>query len=190
MVALMLALQINVNPALALQNIQVINGRPGFSASFAISLANTRGPFSGPITWTVQGEGDGLEVTAQATVKGTGEVVSSMVSMAMAKAEGWVKNPKYRSIPVQMLKYRSATWLIRLHCPEVLMGLHSSEELEDIRPVAVREDAPPAAKTTATNVVAELNAQIKKKAAAVHQEQETPEPASEPVEVVEADDPF
>lgn len=193
MVALMMAQQLQVNPVLALQNLQVINGRPGFSAAFAIGLANQRGPFQGPITWTVKGEGDGLEVTAQATVKGTGEVVTSMVSMAMAKAEGWTKNPKYRSIPVQMLKYRAATWLIRLHCPEVLMGLNSSEELEDIRPVAVREEAP--APANQPNVVAELNAQIKRKAAVAPPAltpEETPAPAPEPVEVVavEADDPF
>ena len=193
MVALMMAQQLQVNPVLALQNLQVINGRPGFSAAFAIGLANQRGPFQGPITWSVQGEGDGLQVTAQATVKSTGEVAMATVTMAMAKAEGWTKNPKYRSIPEQMLKYRAATWLIRLHCPEVLMGLHSSEELEDIRPVAVREEAPPARR----DVVAELNAQIKRKAEppalapeAAQEEPLPPRHAPVVVEAVEADDPF
>lgn len=188
MVALMMAQQLQVNPLLALQNLQVVNGRAGFSAAFAIGLANQRGPFAGPITWTVQGEGDGLEVTAHATVKGSGEVVTSMVSMAMAKAEGWVKNPKYRSIPVQMLKYRAATWLIRLHCPEVLMGLSSSEELEDVRPATVREVSP----EPSTDAVAALNAQIKRKAAppVVVEVEETSTPAPEPVVVAETDDPF
>jgi hypothetical protein len=189
MVALMMASQLNVNPVLALQNLQVINGRPGFSASFAIGLANQRGPFSGPITWSSKGQGDSLEVTAQATIRTTGEVVTATVSMAMAKAEGWVKNPKYRSIPEQMLRYRSATWLIRLHCPEVLMGLSSSEELEDVRFVSVKEEpAKPAG-----DVVAELNAQIKTRT------KRAPEPEPVPVEDAEfveeqteiaTDDPF
>lgn len=186
MVALMMAQQLEVNPVLALQNLQVINGRPGFSASFAIGLANQRGPFSGPITWSSKGKGDSLEVTAQATIKGSGEVVTTTVSMEMAKAEGWTKNPKYRSIPEQMLRYRSATWLIRLHCPEVLMGLQSSEELEDVRPVTVRAEAP----VDPPNVVAELNEQIKRKTAAAEPVVETAVP--ETVEVIEtpAVDPF
>lgn len=181
MVALMMAQQLEVNPVLALQNLQVINGRPGFSASFAIGLANQRGPFAGPITWTSKGKGDSLEVTAHATIRATGEAVSTTVSMEMAKAEGWTKNPKYRSIPEQMLRYRSGTWLIRLHCPEVLMGLSSSEELEDIRPVTVREE--PTARPA--NVVAELNEQIKRNTAAA-----APAVQSEPEDVaVEVTDP-
>ena len=31
-----------------------------------------------------------------------------------------------------MLRYRSATWLIRTHCPEVLLGMQSSEEIQDV----------------------------------------------------------
>lgn len=180
MVALMMAQQLQVNPLLALQNVQVVNGRPGFSASFAIGLANQRGPFSGPITWSTKGKGEGLEVTAHATIRSSGEVVATTVTMEMAKAEGWTKNPKYRSIPEQMLRYRAATWLIRLHCPEVLMGLHSSEELEDVQPVAVKE----------VGVVASLNQQIKQRAGEKPAEQKEQQPAPEPVEVVELDDPF
>jgi hypothetical protein len=196
MVALMMAQQLQVNPLLALQNLQVVNGRAGFSAAFAIGLANQRGPFQGPITWTTEGSGDDLEVTAKAIVRSTGEVVSSMVSMAMAKAEGWTKNPKYRSIPVQMLKYRAATWLIRLHCPEVLMGLHSSEELEDVQAVIVREEKLSKASTPSGDVVADLNKQIKARAAAkpvaspVSKEQQQPAPEPVEVEAIEADDPF
>ena len=132
MVALLLAQQLEVNPLLALQNVQVIHGRPGFSASFAIALANQRGPFIGPITWTTKGKGDALEVTAKATVKSTKEVVTNTVTMAIAKAEGWTKNSKYKTMPEQMLRYRSATWLIRSHCPEVLLGFDSAEEIQDV----------------------------------------------------------
>jgi hypothetical protein len=194
MVAVMMARQLGVDPLLALQNVQVISGRPGFSASFAIGLANTRGPFNGPITWKVEGQGDDLQVTAMATVKATGEVVSTTVSMAMAKAEGWVKNPKYRSIPDQMLRYRAATWLIRLHCPEVLLGLSTADELVDIQPATVRVEP----EDKAAPVVADLNRQIRRKASALPAQENTAEeamevatqPAAEPVEIVEPDDPF
>ena len=130
-VAIQMALQLQINPLLCLQNIQVINGKPSFSAQFMIGLANSRGPFAGPLTWHSEGQGDSLSVTCQATLAATGEVVSVNVSMAMAKADGWTKNAKYRSIPEQMLRYRSATWLIRLYCPEVTCGMQSTDELKD-----------------------------------------------------------
>jgi hypothetical protein len=195
MVALMMAQQLEVNPLLALQNLQVINGRPGFSASFAIGLANKRGPFHGPITWESSGQGDSLEVTAKAIIKATGEEVRVSVSMAMAKAEGWVKNPKYRSIPEQMLRYRSATWLIRLYAPDVLLGFGTSDEAEDIAPVKTVE----VRDVGSGDVVADLNAKIKTK------KKTAPAPAPEPAEDAEyqelsevqapadepvADDPF
>jgi hypothetical protein len=164
MVALLMAEQLEVNHLLALQNLTVIQGRPGFNAQFAIALANRRGPFAGPITWESKGKGDALEVSAKAVIKSTGEAVSVTVSMEMAKAEGWTKNPKYRSIPEQMLRYRSATWLIRLYCPEVLLGFGTSEELDDmsrgagaqVERVTVTEPA------SSHNLVSELNAEVKR----------------------------
>lgn len=163
MVALMMAQQLEVNPLLALQNLTVISGRPGFNAQFAIALANRRGPFAGPITWTSKGQGDGLQVTAQAVIKATGESVSVMVSMEMAKAEGWTKNTKYRSIPEQMLRYRSATWLIRLYCPEVLLGFGTSDELEDTSSAQVQQVAVSEPRQS-HNLVSRLNAEVKEAA--------------------------
>ena len=74
----------------------------------------------------------------------------------MAKKEGWTKNAKYQSIPEQMLRYRSAAFLIRLYCPEVMIGVPTAIEIElearDITPdggpvvVEANEDAPIEAK--------------------------------------------
>lgn len=198
MVALMMAQQLEVNPLLALQNLQVVNGRAGFSASFAIGLANQRGPFAGPITWTSKGSGDDLEVTAHGIVKVTGEQVSTTVSMQTAKAEGWVKNPKYRSMPEQMLRYRAATWLIRLHCPEVLLGLGTDDEIvasqarpsQGVKPVTVIDQSP----TAPTDIVEQLNQQILSKADAepveVRVEETTTPPAVQQAETVDVEDPF
>jgi len=133
MVALMMAQQLEVNPILALQNLQVIHGNVGFNSSFAIALANDRGNFKEPITWTSEGQGDNLAVTAHTILK-TGKEISITVGMDTARKEGWTSNPKYKTMPEQMLRYRSATWLIRLHCPEVLLGMQASEEIQDVQP--------------------------------------------------------
>lgn len=181
MVALLMAEQLEVNHLLALQNLTVIQGRPGFNAQFAIALANRRGPFAGPITWRSSGKGDSLEVAAQAVIKTTGEQVSVTVSMEMARAEGWTKNTKYKSIPEQMLRYRSATWLIRLYCPEVLLGFGTSDEIEDgvkagaaqVERVSVKEAG------SNHNLVNELNAEVKKVSKRNQSEQP---PTASPVE--------
>lgn len=155
-VALQMALQLEVNPLLALQNIIVIQGRPGFNAQFAIALCNQRGPFRGPITWESKGKGKELEVTAKGVLRQTGEVVDVTVSMAMAELEGWTKNPKYRSMPEQMLRYRSATWLIRLYAPDVLLGFSTNDELEDMRKSALNNASP----VEPVTIVEELNQRV------------------------------
>ena len=152
MVALMMAQQLEVNPILALQNLQVIHGRVGFSSSFAIALANDRGNFKEPINWTVEGTGESLVVTAHAILR-TGKQVSVPVSMATARKEGWTKNSKYNTMPEQMLRYRSATWLKRLHCPEVLLGMQASDEIEDVQPTVQVGGSP----------VDKINAKVKEK---------------------------
>ena len=153
MVALMMANQLNIDPYSALQNLQMISGKVGFSSAFAIALANDRGSFAAPITWDVEGKGESLVVTAKAKLKKTGEIVKVSVSMETAKKEGWTRNTKYQTMPEQMLRYRSATWLIRLHCPEVLLGMQASDEITDVEPTVNVGGSP----------VDKINAKIKEK---------------------------
>lgn len=124
-VVVQLALELGIAPLTALQNIFMIGNKPGFSASLAIALANRSGKFAGPIRWKID-KGDGkpesLAVTAYAPTH-DGDVVDVTVSMQMARLEGWTKNNKYKTIPEQMLRLRSAKWLINLHCPEILLGI-------------------------------------------------------------------
>ena len=196
LVAMLYAEQLGEHPMLLFQEMSVINGRPNTSARFAISRANKSGLLQGPISWKSKGSGDALEVTASATLRETGEVITATVSMKEAAADGWTRNPKYRSIPEQMLRWRAATRLINLYMPEVLFGLGVREEAE-VRPVSVREE--PAGGGT---VVADLNRQI----AAVAQvdveavadsgersasQAQSPEQESIQAEVVnDVDDPF
>ena len=153
MVALMMANQLNIDPYSALQNLQMIKGKVAFSSAFAIALANDRGSFAAPITWDIQGKGESLVVTAKAKLKKTGEIVKVSVSMETAKKEGWTRNTKYQTMPEQMLRYRSATWLIRLHCPEVLLGMQASDEITDVEPTVNVGGSP----------VDKINAKVKEK---------------------------
>lgn len=126
-----MAQRLNEDPLTVAQNIYFVGGKPGWSASYMISKANQHGVFKNPIDWDITGTDDDLEVVAFAEMAATGRRVEAEASMAMAKAEGWAKNPKYKSMPKQMLRYRSAVALIRLYCPEVMVGVPSTIEVED-----------------------------------------------------------
>ena len=69
----------------------------------------------------------------EATRISDGEIVQGTeVTLAMARAEGWTSNSKWKNMPEQMLGYRAAEFFARLHCPDALMGFQTAEEVEDV----------------------------------------------------------
>ena len=132
-IAMQTAFRTNLDPMQVMQNTFVVSGKLGMASTFAISLANSSGLFEGGIRYRIEGVGDDLKVTAYANLKKSGAEISYTISMREAQAENWTKNPKYRTLPELMLRYRSATLLIRTHVPEVINGMHMVEEIEDIQ---------------------------------------------------------
>lgn len=131
-IAVQSALRMNLDPMLIMQNTFIVGGKLGMNSSFAISLANQSGMFDSGIRYRVEGEGSDLRVTAYTNLRKNNEEISYTIGMKEAQAENWTKNPKYRTLPELMLRYRAATLLIRTHAPEVLNGMHMVEEFEDI----------------------------------------------------------
>lgn len=140
-VAVQSAFRMNLDPMMVMQNTFVVSGKLGMNSAFAISLANSSGRLKSGITYAIEGSGDSLRVSAKATLKSSGEEINYSIGMKEAKAEGWTKNPKYSSLPELMLRYRAATLLIRTHMPEVLNGMHTVEELEDVKAVVNENQA-------------------------------------------------
>jgi hypothetical protein len=115
-----------------MQNIHIVHGTAGFKAQYMIARANASGVFKDGIDWTIEGKGKDLSVTAFATLASTSRRVEITVDMAMAEAEGWTKNPKYKTMPEIMLRYRSGTFLVRMYAPQVMLGYQTVEEREDL----------------------------------------------------------
>lgn len=138
-VALQMAFRMRIDPMMLMQNMYIVHGRPGIEAKLAIALMNQRGPFEGPIQWLVEGDGDERSWTAFATHSSTGEKCSATVTWAIVKAEGWESKTgsKWKTMPDLMGRYRSAMFLGRLYCPEVLLGLPTDDELRDVGPRTV-----------------------------------------------------
>jgi len=142
-IALNMASRMGADPFMVMQNLYVVNGRPGWSSQFLIATFNTSGNFSAlRYEWVGKREDDTFGCRAWATEKATGEkLVGSSVTIAIAKKEGWFgKNgSKWQTMSEQMLMYRAASWFVRAYSPELAMGMHTQEELADIPSI---EDRP------------------------------------------------
>lgn len=139
LVALGIARALGEQPLVVMQNIYFVSGRAGWSTKYKIARANRAGVFAGPIRWATAGAGDTLAVTAYADLIGVqGDArVEVVADMRLAKAEGWTKNQKYSTMPEHMLRWRSASMLIDLYAPDVMLGLPTVEEIETMPPVLI-----------------------------------------------------
>jgi hypothetical protein len=132
-IALKMARTMGEDPLVVLQNIHVVNGKAGFASQYMIARANSSGVFKGRINWRVdRADPNNMRVTAYAALADTGEIVEFTADMEMARAEQWTKNPKYKTMPEVMLRYRSAAFLVRFYAPDVMLGYHTADEAEDV----------------------------------------------------------
>lgn len=133
MIALEMANRIGVSPLMVMQNLNIIQGRPSWSSQFIISALNSCKRFS-PLRFKMDGEGDEYGCTAWAK-DGSGEILEGpKVTWKMATAEGWTTKggSKWKTMPELMFRYRAAAFFGRLYAPDVLMGMGTADEAEDI----------------------------------------------------------
>lgn len=136
MIANEMARRIGASTLSVMQNLYIVYGNPAWSAKFAISIFNTCGRFSA-IKYRFDGEGDEYGCTAYATEKATGETVESpKITWKLVKAEGWLNKSgsKWKTMPDLMFRYRAAAYLVNTTAPELLNGLRTVEEYEDMKP--------------------------------------------------------
>lgn len=132
-IALEVAHRLNASPTMVMQNLYIVHGKPSWSSQFIISAINSCGRFT-PLQFNLDGEGDnwGCYVT---TKDKYGELLKGpRVDIKMAKSEGWYNKTgsKWQTMPEMMLRYRAASFFGRLYAPDVLMGMHTHEENEEI----------------------------------------------------------
>lgn len=136
LIAFNLANRTGADPLQVMQNIYIVHGKPAFSSSYLIACFNQCGRYSA-IRYVFTGEEHTEEWGCKAvtTELATGEVLEgTKVTIAMAKREGWYdkRGSKWQTMPELMLQYRSATFLIRTHAPEIALGFQTREEVLDI----------------------------------------------------------
>jgi len=134
LIALDMALRLNMSPMMVMQNLYIVSGRPSWSAAFLVASINKSGLFKTPLRYEMSGEGDDRGCVAYAIDHSGEKLESTRITIKMAKAEGWFnKNgSKWQTMPEQMMKYRAASFFCRAYCPEVAMGMQTSDEVRDI----------------------------------------------------------
>lgn len=150
MVAMQLGTELGLTPMAALQNIGVINGRPGIFGDAALALVRSSGLLES-YEQTYSGEGDKLSCKVAVKRKGDPVAITSEFSVADAKAAGlWGKQGPWSQYPRRMLLFRARGFALRDAFGDVLKGLRTTEELADIPEVnvtpggAIREAKVPA----------------------------------------------
>lgn len=156
-IAIAMAKRSGQDPLVVLQSIHMIKGKAGWASQYLIARAKMAGM---RIMWETARNGEirankrpiqDLAVTAYATVEG--ERVETTITTQNAIDEGWTSNPKYFTMTETMLQYRTATRLVRLYMPEILLGLPAVEEIETLEAETVQTTAAAAARKALRKVV-------------------------------------
>lgn len=137
-IAIEMATRMGANPLMVMQNLYIVHGQPSFSSKFLIACINASKRFS-PLRYEFRGEEGTDEYACRVVAYETSDVkhkeplAGDWINLRMAKAEGWAnkKGSKWLTMPTQMLRYRAAAFWQRSYCPEISMGLITTEEVND-----------------------------------------------------------
>jgi hypothetical protein len=135
-IALEMAQRLGASPLMVMQNLYVVYGSPAWAAKFLIATFNQSGRYTS-IRYAFEGTRgqDNWGCRAWAIEKSTNERLEGpLIDIALAKAEGWYgrKDSKWKTMPEQMLRYRSGAWFINTVAPEISMGIKTVDEVADI----------------------------------------------------------
>lgn len=134
-VALQYGAEVGLSPMTSLNSICVVSGKPTLYGDAALAQVKQSG-LSEYVKEYIEGEGDNMTAVCESLRKGEKEPVKTRFSVEDAKqAKLWMKK-SYRgkdtpwvTHPKRMLKYKARAFNLRDNFPDVLMGLHITEEM-------------------------------------------------------------
>lgn len=130
LIAIDTASRMDIPLLMVLQHLYIVKGKPSWSGSFVIARLNSCGRFA-PLDFVMEGEGDTLSCYVRTTRKADGRTLTgTRITMEMVRSEQW--GPKWKTMPEQMMPYRAAAFFGRVYAPDVILGMHTVEEIEDM----------------------------------------------------------
>lgn len=132
------SLRWGMDPYAVAQKTHLVNGTLGYEAQLVIAVINNRAPIVDRLKFEYFGDwskvkskddkSDDVGVTCRATFKGDDHPTELSLTMAQV---GHVRNsPLWAADPRQQLAYLAAKRFSRLHCPDVILGVYTPDELE------------------------------------------------------------
>jgi len=141
LVAIQMGMELGLPPLQALQNIAVINGRPGVYGDSLIAICRAHPAFESIVETFDEAN---MEATCVAKRKGE-EPQTQTFSKTDAEIAGlWKKQGPWTQYPKRMLQMRARGFALRDVFPDALRGVQLIEEIQDIPP---EKDITPAKET-------------------------------------------
>lgn len=133
------ALRWGMDPYAVAQKTHLVNGVLGYEAQLVIAVINAKAPIVGRLKFDYFGDwskvkskddkSDNVGVVVSAVMQGDDEPTTLSISMAQI---GTVRNsPLWTADPRQQLAYLGAKRWARLHCPDVILGVYTPDELAE-----------------------------------------------------------
>ena len=135
LIAIEIAQRLQTSPLMVMQNLNVIQGRPSWSAQFLIAMVNGSGKYDMELQFDEKQDKDGKPYSCQCWTEKNGRKVTGItVDMNMVAAEGWLQKngSKWKTMPQVMLRYRAASFFARMNCPELTLGYYTKDEAYEI----------------------------------------------------------
>lgn len=170
LIAIQMGAEIGLPPMASLQNIAVINGKPGVYGDAGKALLRARG-------FDIIESGDDKKAVCTITHARQKDVTRSFTAEDAKKAGLWGKAGPWTQYPARMLAWRAFWFAARDAAADVLKGVGGVEELRDIPAEPKNVTPPPVGKTLAA-----LDAPREVETVA-------PEPAIEPAVTAPAPEP-
>jgi hypothetical protein len=130
-IVLQIGWELELPPMQAINGIDVIQGKPAISPQLGVAMCRARLP-----KFYMKAEEDAekseFRVTMARDRDRLDEAYTATWNDAKARALGLLDKPNYRSQKFTMYRWRATMEAIRVIAPDILKGLYSSDELEDI----------------------------------------------------------
>ena len=118
-----------------MQSLDIINGNPSWRGKALIAMVNSSGKYDHDLRFTYGKDNNGEITSCFAYTHQNGELIEGIpYTMEKAKKEKLLdkNNSFWQKDPTLMLTYRAVSRFVSLNCPEISLGLYTSEEQRDI----------------------------------------------------------
>ena len=120
------AIRWGLDPFAVAPETYVVGGKLGFQGKLIAALVNARAGLADRLNYTFAGRGDDLTITVSGRFKDEDQprTITLRVGDAKTQNQMWTKDPE------QKLVYSGATKWARRHCPEIILGVLTDDDLE------------------------------------------------------------